>query len=316
MKTLKITFVLIIVSFFITSCTVDETPIYHYENNISLDELLQSKDLWYIDYNQTQGNGDVRFMSLAFTLSFINGSVYANNNLVGLGNVGNGYGDQIGYYATNSTFLEIDHDLDGYRDFEIIQLSYNKIKFISNNTNVSYTLIGYNFNEFDFDKVFYDNIEYFLQEYIAWSKTETIGGIENEFDYENYLAFIPEDRNSFLSSQDEIGININNLVWDFSGLYEVFDVQGTETLKVIELNYDQNGIEEFELSILNDGKIKLYHLSSDTIYIFEGNGQIIYKRKSGLNNTKIKTPRKRFKTNRKIKTRKVKIKRMSNRIKI
>ena len=313
MKTLKITLLALIFGFFFTSCVIDDTIIYNYDNGVSLNEILQSKDLWYIDYNQTQGNGDVRFMSLAFTLSFVNGNVYANNNLIGLGNVGNGYGDQIGYYGTNGIFLEIDHDLDGYKDFKVIQLSYNKLKFISQNTNVSFILIGYNINEFNYDAVFYDNIEYFLQEYNTWYKTETIGGIENDFDYENYLAFIPENVNTFLSSQDEQGTNLNNLIWDFSGTYEVFNVQGTDTLKVIELYYDQNGIEEFELSVLNDQKIELYHIASDTSYIFEGNGQIIYKRNSLK--TKIKVPRKRFKVNRKTKILKTRVKKISNRIK-
>ncbi len=315
MKTLKITFILLLSSLVFTSCMVDENSFYNYNNGISLNDLLQSKDLWYVDYNQTQGNGDVRFMSLAFTLSFINGNVYANNNLVGLGNVGNGYGDQIGYYGTNGIFLEIDHDLDGYRDFEVLQLSNNRLKFISLNSNVSFILTGYNINEFDFDAVFYDNIEYFLQEYNTWYKTETIGGVENVFDYENYLAFIPENINRFLSSQDPVGVNLNNLIWDFSGNYEVFDVQGTDTLKVIELDYDQNGIEEFELSILSNRKIKLYHITSDTTYIFEGSGQIIYKREENSDKTKIKTPRKRFKVKRKVKTLKKHIKKISNRAK-
>ncbi len=315
MKTLKITFILLLSSLIFTSCMVDENSFYNYNNGISLNELLQSKDLWYVDYNQTQGSGDVRFMSLAFTLSFINGNVYANNNLVGLGSVGNGYGDQIGYYGTNGVFLEIDHDLDGYRDFEVLQLSNNRLKFISLNSNVSFILIGYNINEFDFDAVFYDNIEYFLQEYNTWYKTETINGVENVFDYENYLAFIPENINRFLSSQDPVGANLNTLVWDFSGNYEVFDVQGTNTLKVIELDYDQNGIEEFELSILNDSKIELYHITSDTTYIFEGSGQIIYKTENNSNKIKIKPPRKRFKVNRKVKTLKKHIKKISNRAK-
>ncbi len=315
MKTLKITFIILISSLVFTSCVIDQSSVYNYDSGISLDELLQSKDLWYIDYNQTQGDDDVRFMSLAFTLSFINGKVYANNNLVGLGNVGNGYGDQIGYYGTDGTFLEIDHDLDGFKNFEVIQLSTNRLKFISQNTNVSFILIGYNTNEFDYDAVFYDNIEYFLQEYNTWYKTETNGGVENDFDYENYLAFIPENRNRFLSSQDVVGTNLDTLIWDFSGNYEVFDVQGTDTLKVIELDYDQNGIEEFELSILSDGKIELYHIASDTTYIFEGSGQIIYKREGNLGETKIKTPQKRFKVNRKVKTLKKHIKKISNRAK-
>ena len=307
MKTLKITLIMLLTAIFFGSCVIAEDD---YDNGVSLDELLQSTDLWYIDYNQTTGYGDTRFMSLAFTISFENGKIYANNNLVGIGNVGGGYGDQIGYYTTNGYVLTIDHDLDGYIDFEITQVG-NKLKFSDVNNNVTYTLLPYSVNSFDYDKVFYDNIEYFLQEYVAWEKTDTIGGVENAFDNENFLAFIPENVNVFKSSQDLTGTTINNLLWDFEGDYEVFDVQGTNTLKVLTLNYSSNDTEEFELSILNDGKIELYHNNSDTSYIFNGRENIIFKNSSNSEITK--TPRKRFKVKRRLKNKKEHITLKSNR---
>ena len=297
MKTLKLTIVMLITVVLFSSCVVVEDD-YGYDNGISLEELLQSSDLWYIDYNQTTGNGDTRFMSLAFTLSFENGNLYANNNLVDLGSVGNGYGDQIGFYSTNGDVLTIDHDLDGYVDFEVYQVSGNKIKFADLNRNVTYSLIPYSVNNFDYDKIFYDNIEYFLQEYAAWEKTGTFDGNPNAFDDENFLAFIPENISVFKSSQDVTGTTISNLLWDFEGDYEIFDVQGTDTLKVLTLNYEGNSTEEFELSVLNDGKIELYHISSETYYEFNGRENIIYK-KGDLEVTK--TPRKRFKVKRQTK---------------
>ncbi len=315
MKTLKYTLIALVLSLTFTSCIIEEDITYFdngVDTSISLDELLQSKDLWYIDSNQTYGNGDVRFLSLAFTLSFRNGKVYANNNLVGIGNVGNGLGDQIGYYGTNGNFVQIDHDLDGFIDLEVIQTAGNRIKLRNVNQNVTYQLTGYNVNEFDFDSVFYDNIEFFLQEYEAWQKTATIGGVENDFDAENYLAFVPENINTFLSSQDQIGTNVDNLLWDFTGSYEVFDVQGYDNLKIIDLHYDNYGTEEFELTVLNDGKIELYHNASDTTYEFDGMYQIIYKNQVQGKEVK-KENRKRFKVTRKTKIRKNKIKRTSNR---
>jgi len=179
-----------------------------------------------------------------------------------------------------------------------LKLSGNKIKFADLNRNVTYSLIPYSVNNFDYDKIFYDNIEYFLQEYTAWEKTGTFDGNPNAFDDENFLAFIPENINTFISSQDLEGTSIINLIWDFEGEYEVFDVQGTDTLKVLTLNYDGNGTEEFELSVLNDGKIELYHISSQTYYEFNGRENIIYK-KGDLEVTK--TPRKRFKVKRQTK---------------
>ncbi len=296
MKTIKITFLLLLTAFTFSSCVVTESD--YDNNNITLNELLQSSDLWYIDYNQTTGSNDTRFMSLAFTLSFENGKIYANNNLVGLGSVGSGYGDQIGFYSTNGDVLTIDHDLDGYIDFEVYQVSNNRIKFADLDRNVTYTLIPYSVNNFDYTKIFNDNIEYFLQEYVAWEKTGTFDGNQNDFDNENFLAFIPQHVSTFKSSQDLTGTTITNLLWDFQGDYQIFDVQGTDTLKVLTLNYNGTDTEEFELSVLNDGKIELYHISSETYYEFNGRENIIYKKG---NSEVTKTPRKRYKVKRKTK---------------
>jgi len=54
MKTLKLTLVMLITAVLFNSCIVVEDD-YGYDNGISLEELLQSSDLWYIDYNQTTG---------------------------------------------------------------------------------------------------------------------------------------------------------------------------------------------------------------------------------------------------------------------
>ncbi|MEE9349342.1 MAG: hypothetical protein V3U80_04785 [Flavobacteriaceae bacterium] len=304
MKTLKLTLVLLLATVLFTSCGEDT-----YGDEVSLNEILQSRDVWYIDSNQTTGSGDVRFMSLAFTVSFENGKIYANNNLVDLGSVGDGYGDQIGYYNTSGHELRIDHDLDGNIDFEVIQISNNRIKFRDHYENVTYTLKGYSVSNFDYDGIFYDNIEYFLQEYSAWEKNDTIGGVTNAFDDENYLAFIPENVNVFTSSQDVGGTTVPNLLWDFEGDYEVFDVQGIDNLKILTLNYDNNDNEEFELSVIDDGSISLYHHSSDTTYEFVGRDNIIYKKDGSVD----KKDRKRFKVKRKTKIKKQSITKISNR---
>ena len=169
MKTLKLLFATLIIGISFTSCSViiDDTDDVYYE---SLEDVVTNYDLWYIDYNKTVGNGDVAFLSKAFTVSFINGKVFANNNLVGIGSTGNGYGIQIGYYDTYKGFLEVDHNLDGYFDFDVIQVSSDRIKLKDNYNNVTYYLEGYQKYNFNYDQIFYDNIEYFLQEYNAWEK--------------------------------------------------------------------------------------------------------------------------------------------------
>jgi len=279
MKTIKLLLGTLIIGMSFTSCIVDNTidePYY-----ASLEEVITANDLWYIDYNNTAGTGDVPFLSKAFTISFINGKVFANNNLVGIGTVGNGYGIQIGFYDTFDGRLKIDHNLDGFYNFEVIQLSVDNIKLRDNYNNVTYNLVGYNKSTFDFDQVFYDNIEYFLQEYQAWEKTYTSdAGTINEFDNENFLQFTPENLTTFYSSQDNVGTTIGNIYWDYVGSYTVANVQGYDNLKILTLDYDSLGNEKFELTVINDAKISLYHIASGTTYEFSGRGYIQYLKPS------------------------------------
>mgnify|MGYP000096893301 CR=1 FL=1 len=286
MKTLKLLFATFIIGASFSSCSViiDDNDYDYYE---TLEDVVTNYDLWYIDYNKTTGSGDVAFLSKAFTISFRNGRVFANNNLVGIGATGNGYGIQIGNYDTYNGFLEVNHQLDGYYDFDVIQISSDRIKLKDNYNNVTYYLEGYQKNSFDYDQIFYDNIEYFLQEYNTWAKTYTsVSGSLNEFDNENFLAFTPENLTTFYSSQDEVGTQIANIYWDYVGDYSVYDVQGYDDLKILTLNYDSYGTEEFELSVINDGKISLYHIDSETTYEFSGRGYIQYLKNSSAKNTK------------------------------
>lgn len=273
MKTIKLLFVFIIASATISSCTTVYNDSF-VDNQQTLESVVSGYDLWYVDYHATTGTGDVPYVSRAFTLSFINGILYANNNIVDIGRTGNGLGIDVGTYNTFNGILETDHDIDGANDFEVSILSNNEIKIYNYRKNVGYVLIGYNVNNFDYDKLFYENIEYFLQEYRAWAKVDAIGGTPNTFDAENFLRFTPENITTFESSQDEFGTQIARIKWDYVGGYEVFDINGYEDLKILELNYDNGDLEEFELTIENDGKINLYHLNSETTYNFLGKGFI------------------------------------------
>ena len=57
--------------------------------------------------------------------------------------------------------------------------------------------------------------------------------------------------------------------------------QGNPYLKYLTLDYDFLGNEYFELSVLNDNKIELFHPMSGTLYRFTGRGYIQYKNKEG-----------------------------------
>jgi hypothetical protein len=306
MKTLKLLFTIIITGTLLSSCTtILEDSYDRYEPN--LEDVVSGYDLWYVDYHRTSGNGDVPYVSRAFTLSFINGILYANNNIADIGRTGNGLGIDVGSYDTYSGLLETNHDIDGANDFEVTILSDNEIRLFNYRENVNYYLIGYNTNNFDYDQLFYENIEYFLQEYNAWERVDALGGISNTFDDENYLAFTPENITTFYSSQDNFGTNVDNIDWSYVGGYEVYDVTGYEDLKILTLNYDGGDIEEFEMTVINDSKIRLYHISSDTTYDFSGRGFVQYLK--GEKNVKVTTStvrnsnRKRTKVIRKTKIR-------------
>jgi len=300
MKTLKLLSGFALVAILFTSCytevNIDDEP------SISLNQLLNTHELWYVDINETIGTGETTFLQIAFTISFRNGTLYANNNLVGIGSQGNGFGIPVGNYGTYNMILDIDHDIDGYNTFDVYQMDSNTIELYNPNNDTSYFLHGYQRNNFDYDFVFYDNIHYFLQEYEAWEKTYTsdIGAL-NEFDYENYLQFLSGgDDSDFRSSQDESANSLNNIYWDYTGKYGVQDVANNDYLKTLTLDYDYFDNEYFELNVINDALIELYHPTSGTYYEFEGRGYIEFMRTTN------------GKTSKSLKKRKQKTKRKDN----
>jgi len=281
MKNLKLLFGLFIFSLLATSCHVDIIEPQHNTLPISAHQSLNSHELWYVDINETTGNGEVPFLQKAFTISFRGGTLYANNNLVGIGNTGNGFGIDIGYYNTYDNIVEISHDINGYWALELYQITANKIELYHRPSNTSYYLYGYNRNTFDYDLVFYDNIHYFLQEYESWEKTATIGGSPTEFDAENFIQFLAGGNNKeYRSSQDVTGTPINNLYWDYTGQYEVANFTDTNYVKALTLDYDYFADEYFEISIISDGEIELYHPTSGTVYHFIGRHFIQFLRTS------------------------------------
>ncbi|NJN50166.1 MAG: hypothetical protein HC798_02930, partial [Polaribacter sp.] len=76
----------------------------------------------------------------------------------------------VGIYNTFNGVLNINHDIDRNHTFDVRVINRNRIELYNFTYNVSYFLIGFNVNNFDYDQLFYDNIEYFLQEYVAWEK--------------------------------------------------------------------------------------------------------------------------------------------------
>ncbi|WP_378180379.1 nicotinic acid mononucleotide adenyltransferase [Aquimarina sp. SS2-1] len=282
MKTLKLLSVIILGSMLLTSCVAEvvlEEDVFIEEPSIRLDDLLNTYEIWYVDIERTQGNGEIPFLQKAFTVSFKNGTFFANNNLVGIGSNGNGFGLDVGYYNTFNMEVDISHDLDGTYSLGVTQYGNNEIRLYDGVTNTSYYLIGYQRNTFDYDKVFYDNIHYFLHEYITWEKVYTSEfGALNEFDNENYLQFLYYGSgDNFRSSEDVNVSNINDIYYDYTGYYAVDDVPNNFYMKNLTLDYDYLGNEYFELTVINDSTIELLHPASGTIYEFVGRGYLQFK---------------------------------------
>lgn len=291
MRAIKLLPIWVFLGFAVSSCytevIIDDEIIVESPRNTAA--MLESYDLWYIDINATTGNGDVPFLQQAFTLTFDRGVLWANNNLVGLGKTGNGLGITVGYYSPLNGAVEVDHDVDGLWLFEIFVVNGNIIELYHSGTNTSYFLQGYQRNSFDYDQVFYDNIQYFLQEYTLWEKVFTSeAGALNDFDEETYLQFLPISGGGiFRSSIDPAGIPISQVRWDYEGEYQVFDVRNDPTFKTLTLDYDFMGNDYFELYVPNDNTIELYHPDSGTLYEFKGRGfQQYLKSDNGANTRK------------------------------
>ncbi len=301
MKTLKLLSVILIGSMLLTSCVAEvviEEDVFIEEPIVTLDEVLNTYEIWYVDIERTKGNGEIPFLQKAFTVSFKNGTFYANNNLVGIGSNGNGFGLDVGYYDAYRTEVDIDHDIDGVYRLGVTQLSDNQIELYDGVTNTSYYLIGHQRNTFDYDRVFYDNIHYFLQEYETWEKVYTSEyGALNEFDNENYLQFLYYGSgDNFKSSEDPNGTPINDIFYDYMGHYEVYDIADNFYRKTLTLDYSFLDNEFFELSVINDSEIELLHPRSGTVYQFKGRGHLLFKNsKNGKNGKKVQNETKRIK---------------------
>jgi len=286
MKTIKLLLALLMIPLTFSSCTVAEYGDDYVDDGATLPQLMQRYELWYVDYERTTGPGDIPFLSRAFTLSLVNGALFANNNLVGIGSTGNGFGINVGYYDFYPGEVRFFHNVYGQYNLEVTRLSANEIRLYNRNLNTSYYLVGYQRNSFDYNRLFYDNITYFLQEYKAWEKvyTSNVGAL-NDFDHENFVQFL-SGGNNFRSSQDAPGTPVNNIYWDFTGLYGIQQVPGNPYQKILTLDYDFWGNEGFRLTVINDSRIRLFHQASGTTYEFQGRGFIQYLKEGGMKRVK------------------------------
>ncbi|MCH9660198.1 MAG: hypothetical protein K0U54_04720 [Bacteroidetes bacterium] len=118
-----------------------------------------------------------------------------------------------------------------------------------------------------------------MQEYVTWEKVYTSTyGEPNEFDYENFLQFLPGGGDgNFQSSQDPNGTVIYDIYWDYTGIFNIDDVNGDFYSKYLTLDYDYLGNEYFIMDVIDDRTVELFHEPSGTLYRFRGKGYIEYK---------------------------------------
>lgn len=281
MKILRLLSVFILGSLLLTSCVADViiTDNVVEEHFFNTEEILNSHEIWYVDIERSRIDKEIPFFQKAFTVSFVNGTFFANNNLVGMGQNGNGFGLDVGIYDPIGAYVDIEHDLEGTYTFEVERISANEIKLYEWTTNTVFYLIGYQRNTFDYDLVFYENIHYFLHEYEVWEKIYTSQrGALNEFDEENYLQFLYYGSgDNFRSSRDANGIRLNDLIFDYEGYYEVNDHSSDLYRKTLTLDYDYLGNEFFELTVIDERTIELFHRTSGTTYEFKGRNLLQFK---------------------------------------
>ena len=97
--------------------------------------------------------------------------------------------------------VDISHDIDGAWTFDVFAVGNSTLELYNRRTDTSYFLDGYQRRNFDYDRLFYENIHYLLQEFDAWEKTFTseVGAVI-EFDDENFLRFFGDNGGYFQSS--------------------------------------------------------------------------------------------------------------------
>ena len=135
MKTIKLLLSFALTATLFTSCYTEVIVDDFNEPGININQLLSSHELWYVDINATQGFGETPFLQKAFTISFRNGVVYANNNIVGLGDNGNGFGIDVGEYDAYDMILDVFHDIDGFETFDVFQIDNNTIELYNPNND-------------------------------------------------------------------------------------------------------------------------------------------------------------------------------------
>ena len=258
----------------LTSCGSDDdsnTP----SQSKSIEELLESYDLWYVEPDQPSSDFDLG--QDAITFSFVNNELYANKNLVGfdpstMGNIETTY--TVEQEGSNAS-ITIDDT-----EFTIFGVNGNSVKLVNSYDNTTaFYITGYTTEDFpSLEILYYERMPHFFNEYQFWQKTLTENPDENDGDFStiNYVEFF--GGRSFRSSEDVEGLTYDEINWEYEGSYRLTTEYGEEESISNELIFIYNtdeGEEEIpndtlKVNVVDESKIQFSEPGLNINYTFEG----------------------------------------------
>ncbi|MBW2962987.1 hypothetical protein [Mesonia aestuariivivens] len=254
----------------LSSCGSDDDSTPQLQSN-SIQELLESYDLWYVEPDQF--SSDFNLGQDAITFSFLNNQLYANKNLVGFNP--EIIGEQETSYSVEQTENTANVTIND-TEFKVIGISGNSLKLVDDD-NTAFYITGYNASEFpSLDIIYFERMAHLFNEYKFWQKTETENPdeIDGEFSSINHIEF--SAIRNFKSSEDAEGLTYDEINWQYQGSYKLTkmeDDDGNISNELIFVYLDENNRENdtLKVRVINENKIQLSESESGIHYLFEGN---------------------------------------------
>lgn len=258
----------------LSSCSSDDDNATNQPQSNSIEELLGSYDLWYVEPDQY--TSDFELGQEAITFSFVENQLYANKNLIGFDPelIGNEESTYTVEQTGNNASITIDDT-----SFTVFGVSGNSLKLVNSYDNsTAFYITGYAANDFPLDDIFYERMAHFFNEYKFWQKTATENPDDNEGNFAtlNYIEF-SEVRN-FRSSEDTEDLTYDQINWQYQGSYRLTTENSEEEPISNELifiyhtdeNEEEIANDTLKVNVLNENRIQLSEPDLNIHYTFEG----------------------------------------------
>ena len=259
----------------LTSCGSDDDSTNPPQSK-SIEELLESYDLWYVEPDQPSSDFDLG--QDAITFSFVNNELYANKNLVGfdpstMGNIETTY--TVEQEGSNAS-ITIDDT-----EFTIFGVNGNSVKLVNSYDNTTaFYITGYTTEDFpSLEILYYERMPHFFNEYQFWQKTLTENPDENDGDFStiNYIDFF--GGRNFRSSEDVEGLTYDEINWQHQGSYKLTTSNSEEepiSNELVFIYVDSNGVvieganDTLKVNVVDESKIQFSEPGLNINYTFEG----------------------------------------------